>query len=331
MRKLTIYRQYFTKSDCYNAGVIQTPKGIQVHSTGAVNSYLKRYVGPDDGRLGKNQYNNTHNRPGGNVCANAYIGKLDNGTVAVYQALPWDMRCWLSGSGDKGNANKLGYIGFEICEDNLQNKAYFEEAVMTQSVNLVAYLCNKYNIPLSNVLDHVELHKAGIGSNHGDIKEWLSKFGLNMNHYRAAVKQAMAEGVSVTYVTGNATTSETPVQKEENKKVMYNAKVVARVGNTVNVRQSTTTASKSLTKIPVGNTVEVLEDLGEWCQIRYNGLVGYMKAEFLEKIQNSTTTTPAPATPTIAADETIVKKKELEEIRDKLTEVLNKINTILKT
>ena len=35
-----------------------TPKGIMVHSTGAENPWLKRYVGPDDGLLGKNQYNN---------------------------------------------------------------------------------------------------------------------------------------------------------------------------------------------------------------------------------------------------------------------------------
>ena len=322
MRKLTIYRQYFTKSDCYNAGVIQTPKGVQVHSTGAVNSYLKRYVGPDDGRLGKNQYNNTHNRPGGNVCASAYIGKLDNGTVAVYQALPWDMRCWLSGSGDKGNANKLGYIGFEICEDNLQNKAYFEEAVMTQSVNLVAYLCNKYKIPLSNVLDHVELHKAGIGSNHGDIKEWLSKFGLNMNHYRAAVKQAMEEGVSVTYVTGKASSTDAAPNQEVNK-VMYKAKVVAKDGGTVNMRTAPSLTASIYLRLKVGREVEVLENDGEWSKIKYNDLVGYMKSEFLEKISDTS--------PTIAADETIVKKKELEEIRDKLTEVLNKINTILKT
>lgn len=54
MKTITIYRHYFTKSDCYKSGIIQTPTGIQVHSTGANNPYLKRYVGPDDGLLGKN-------------------------------------------------------------------------------------------------------------------------------------------------------------------------------------------------------------------------------------------------------------------------------------
>ena len=42
--------------ECYTAGRKITPKGIMVHSTGANNPNLKRYVGPDDGLLGKKQY-----------------------------------------------------------------------------------------------------------------------------------------------------------------------------------------------------------------------------------------------------------------------------------
>ena len=125
MKELKIHQQFLTNSDCFKKGIIQIPTGIQVHSTGSANSYLKRYVQPDDGYLGKNIYNNSHNKPGVNVCANAYIGRLQNDTVAIYQTLPWNYRCWLSGSSSNGNANKLGYIGFEICEDNLTNKAYF--------------------------------------------------------------------------------------------------------------------------------------------------------------------------------------------------------------
>ena len=62
-----------------------------VHSTGANNPWLKRYVGPDDGLLGKNQYNNHWNQPmDREVCVHAFIGKLADGTVATYQTLPWD-------------------------------------------------------------------------------------------------------------------------------------------------------------------------------------------------------------------------------------------------
>ena len=39
MRKLRIYRQFFTESDCYKADVRQTSVGVQVHSTGDNNPY----------------------------------------------------------------------------------------------------------------------------------------------------------------------------------------------------------------------------------------------------------------------------------------------------
>jgi len=199
---LTIHRLYFTQSDCYKAGVKQKPVGVQVHSTGANNPYLKRYVQPDDGLLGKNTNDNSHNRPGGNVCANAYIGKLQNGSVAVYQTLPWDYRCWLSGSGKNGNANKLGYIGFEICEDSTENRGYFDEAVRGAAVLLTAYLCDTLNIyPYSDKLeDHAGLHGMGLASNHGDIGLWLKKFGYTFDDFRDWVAVAMEEGVEVEYV-----------------------------------------------------------------------------------------------------------------------------------
>lgn len=64
-------------------------QGIMVHSTGANNPYLKRYVGPDDGRLGKNKYNNHWNQPmDRQVCVHGFVGKLQDGTIATYQTLP---------------------------------------------------------------------------------------------------------------------------------------------------------------------------------------------------------------------------------------------------
>ena len=51
----------FTNSDCYKKGDIIVPKGIMVHSTGANNPNLKRYVGPNDGLLGENANKNYWN------------------------------------------------------------------------------------------------------------------------------------------------------------------------------------------------------------------------------------------------------------------------------
>jgi N-acetylmuramoyl-L-alanine amidase len=205
MRKITIYRLYFTKSDCFRANVRQTPTGVQVHSTGANNPRLKRYVQPDDGRLGKNAYGNHHNRAG-KVCASAYIGKLADDTVAIYQVLPWNIRCWLSGNGANGNANRMGYIGFEICEDNLLNRDYFMTAVMGAAVNLTAHLCLLHGITTDTVRDHRELHDMGLASNHGDILHWLRKYGLTMNDFRAEVEKAMDEGVEAEYIDAGENT-----------------------------------------------------------------------------------------------------------------------------
>ena len=56
---MNLHKLILTNNACYKAGKTITPKGIMVHSTGANNPNLKRYVGPDDGLLGKNQYNTT--------------------------------------------------------------------------------------------------------------------------------------------------------------------------------------------------------------------------------------------------------------------------------
>ena len=89
--------------------------------------YLRRYVGPDDGLLGVNQYNNHWNqdRPDGKqVCVHAFIGKLKDGSIATYQTLPWDHRGWHAG----GSANDT-HIGFEICEDGLTDATYFNAEI----------------------------------------------------------------------------------------------------------------------------------------------------------------------------------------------------------
>lgn len=234
MRTLTIYRRIFYNADCYTRGTVQKNVGVQVHSTGANNPWLKRYVQPDDGRLGVNKNGNSHNRPGGTVCAGAYIGKLADGTVAVYEALPEDMRCWLSGNGINGNANRLGYFGFEVCEDGLKDEQYFTEAVLHIAVLYTAYLCQQYGVRAGQlvngrlpVLDHSELHREGIASNHGDITSWLKKFGYTMNDFRRLVSEALAEGVEATIidVSGEGEKVATSIRKGSKEKPLRNCRM----------------------------------------------------------------------------------------------------------
>lgn len=197
-KEFKIHQLFLTNNDCYKAGRKMTPKGIMRHSTGANNPYLSRYVGPDDGNLGVNKYNNHWNQPkpdGRSVCVHAFIGYTkDKKSVAIYQTLPWDHVAWGSGYGPKGSANTMGYIQYEICEDALNDKAYFDECMRLAEL-LDAYLCKKFNIPVTptTLIDHAEGHRLGIASNHGDIRHWLSKFGKSMNDVRKDVAKRLKE------------------------------------------------------------------------------------------------------------------------------------------
>ena len=187
--KMNLNKLIFTENACYKAGKKITVKGIMVHSTGANNPWLKRYVGPDDGKLGKNQYNNHWNtyHPGGReVCVHGFIGKLADGTVATYQCLPWDHRGWHAG----GSANNT-HIGFEICEDDLTDGAYFAK-VYKEAVELCAYLCKQYGLTEKNIICHSEGYKQGVASNHGDVMHWFPKHGKSMDTFRAEVKTLLA-------------------------------------------------------------------------------------------------------------------------------------------
>ena len=188
---MNLHKLLLTNNDCYKAGKTMTPKGIMVHSTGANNPNLKRYVGPDDGLLGVNQYGNHWNQHmDRQVCVHAFIGKLKDGSIATYQTLPWNMVGWHSGSGSKGNANYLGYIGFEICEDGLTDVAYFNK-VYAEAVELCVYLCKQYNLTEKDIICHSEGHTLGIASNHGDVMHWFPKHGKSMDTYRTDVKKLL--------------------------------------------------------------------------------------------------------------------------------------------
>jgi len=201
---MNLHKLYLTNNNCYKSGKTITPKGIMVHSTGANNPNLRRYVGPDDGLLGVNQYGNHWNTatPGGQqVCVHGFIGKLKDGTIATYQTLPWNMRGWHAG----GSANNT-HIGFEICEDGLTDATYFNK-VYTEAVELCVYLCKQYNLTEKDIICHCEGYKKGIASNHGDVMHWFPKHGKSMDTFRAAVKAGLA-----------VTETETPTTPTTSKK-----------------------------------------------------------------------------------------------------------------
>lgn len=170
--------------------------GVLWHDTAAGNPMIKRYVQPSDDDpkrdewlavLGKNKYGNDWNHSDRQAGMNCWIGKLADGTVTTVQTMPWNYKPW--GCGEKGlkySCNEA-WIQFEICDDFYKSEEYFNQ-VYEEAVQVTAYLCKKFDIdPLGTVefhgktiptiLDHRTSYKLGVGGNHGDVRNWLSKYG----------------------------------------------------------------------------------------------------------------------------------------------------------
>lgn len=232
---MDLHKLIFTENACYKAGKKITPKGIMVHSTGANNPWLKRYVGPDDGLLGKNTNKNHWNQAmSSQVCVHAFIGKLANGSIATYQTLPWDHRGWHAG----GSANNT-HIGFEICEDGLKDGAYFSK-VYREAVELCAYLCKLYKLTEKDIICHSEGYKKGIASNHGDVMHWFPKHGKSMDTFRVDVKALLKEKPTVS-----------------NEFKPYLVKITAGV---LNVRAGAGTSYKVNTTVKKGGVYTIVEE-----------------------------------------------------------------------
>lgn len=188
---MNLRKCYLTKNDCYKSGKKIKPVGVMVHSTGANNPNIKRYVQPDDGILGQNNNNNHWNRAGVEKCVHAFIGKGKDGKIYTYQTLPFDYRGWHAG----GAANNT-HISFEICEDNLTDKTYFD-CVYEEAVEFTAYLCKLYHLDPQKdgvVICHKEGYDRGIASGHTDVLHWFPKHGKSMNDFRDDVAKKMIGG-----------------------------------------------------------------------------------------------------------------------------------------
>jgi hypothetical protein len=205
-----------TQSTCYKETNLMDVCGILWHSTGVNNPNLKRYIQPstitpiEDSysntkwlqMLGKNKYKNDWNHTDRKAGLNCWLGKLADNTVTTVQTMPWDYRPWGCGKGKKGSCND-GWIQFEICEADLNDKKYFKE-IYTEACELTAYLCKLFNIDpkgtvyyngikVPTILCHQDSFKLGLGSNHKDIYHWFSKYGKDMTTVRDDVAALIKE------------------------------------------------------------------------------------------------------------------------------------------
>lgn len=261
---------YLTENECYKRNVKISPKGFMLHSTGANNPNLKRYVPNFDGSIGNNSYNNHWNqyRPDGRqVCVHGFIGKLADGTIATVQTLPWDMKGWHCAG--KGNDY---LIGVEICEDGLSDPIYFNE-VYKEAVELVVMLAKMYNWDINEdtVLCHSEGAKKGIASNHSDVMHWFPKHGKSMDTFRADVKASLGSN-TVNTVVNNTNTG-----------VNYLVKITA---NVLNVRAGAGTNYKINTTVKKDEVYTIVEENNGWGKLKSGA--GWISLAYTTK--NTTTT-----------------------------------------
>lgn len=159
------------------------PTGIVIHSTGANNPKIGRYVQPAGAK------GNHWNKPDVSKCVHGFIGLDEKDEIATCQTLPWNYRSWGCGKGEKGSYNKT-HIQFEICEDGLDDLIYFT-SVIEEAVDVCAYLCNEFNIhPWEGICSHKEAAEEGYASNHGDPEHWMRKFNLTMHRFRSLVTES---------------------------------------------------------------------------------------------------------------------------------------------
>lgn len=271
-----------TTSTCYTRTTTMKVKGVLIHSTGANNPTIKRYVQPSDNApdrqkmlqiIGVNNNRNDWNHKYVEAGLNAWIGKLADGTVATVQTMPWNYRPWGCGSGKKGSCND-GWIQFEICEDALTDRNYFN-AAYNEMVELVAYLCQMYNlnpygtvthngIKVPVILCHQDSARLGLGSNHSDIYNWFPKFGKSMDDVRNDV-------AALLNTPAPAPTPDVPVN--------YQAKVVATAG--LNCRTTPVTGAV-LMVYPYQAVLTIMKENNGW---GYTGK-GWVSLEYIEKVED---------------------------------------------
>lgn len=217
---MNLFECFMRQSTCYKGTTIGKPVGVLWHDTGAGNPNLKRYVQPDDNepnresllrKLGVNNNKNDWNHISLDAGLNAFIGKCSDGSIATVQTMPWNYRAWGCGSGKNGScngnkdvANSPFWIQFEICDDFYKDATYFRK-VYQEACEFTAFICNQFGIDpkgtvkyngviVPTILCHADSYKLGLGSNHGDVLGWFSKYGKTMDNVRNDVESIIKNG-----------------------------------------------------------------------------------------------------------------------------------------
>ena len=179
--------KYATANGAYQAGRKINPQGCVNHSVGCAQPSVDVFF-------------NIMNKSSAGWGVNALLGDFHKGDGRILVVLPLDARPWGCGSGSKGSWNNTK-VQWEVCEpaghtyaggtmiayDVAKNQVYFDR-MWRMLVAWNVYLVKKFGYDINGISDHAESYRAGYGSNHSDMGQWLPKHGKSMAALRQEVE-----------------------------------------------------------------------------------------------------------------------------------------------
>lgn len=184
--------RYATQNGAYRAGrTISNHQGCVNHSVGCAQPKADVFF-------------SSMNKTSAQWGVNAILGDFHTGEGRILVTLDLKARPWGCGAGSRGSWNNTK-IQWEVCEpaghtyaggtmiayDVEKNQGYFD-CMWKMLVAWNVYCAVKLGYPVSGISDHAESYRAGYGSNHSDMGQWLPKHGKSMDALRAEV-QAILE------------------------------------------------------------------------------------------------------------------------------------------
>lgn len=179
--------RYATKNGAYRAGRTIRPEGCVNHSLGVAQPSAEEMYRRMD-------------RADAGWGVNAILGDFHTGEGRILLCMPYDRRPWGVGSGSRGSWNN-SRIQWEVCEpaghtyaggtmvgyDVAKNQGYFDR-MWKLLVAWNVFMAVELGYDAATINDHAESYRAGMGSNHADMGQWLPKHGKSMNHLRHEVQ-----------------------------------------------------------------------------------------------------------------------------------------------
>lgn len=256
--------KYATSNGAYQAGRKINPQGCVNHSVGCAQPSVDVFF-------------NIMNKSSAGWGVNALLGDFHKGDGRIMVVLPLNARPWGCGAGKNGSWNN-SKIQWEVCEpaghtyaggtmiayDVAKNQVYFDR-MWKMLVAWNVYLVHKFGYDINGISDHAESYRAGYGSNHSDMGQWLPKHGKSMTALRQEV-EAILNGSSIPEATVN-----------------YQGQVTANDG--LNCRTAPVSGDVIMT-YPHGTVVSIIKEQSGW---GYTG-VGWVSLAYIEKIYTPTET-----------------------------------------